>query len=311
MCFLLGTGIMILIAAVHLFVALEAGPVAIAEDTTNAPFNGQEGVLMFYIRYGYNIPTAGESDAFYVRIEAVSSNGSVHTKLTTTQSTRNPVWNEELFFSPREWQSFRIRVLSSDGTPAGPLVTVPLLEQSRTIDRVKHCIDADCNGYVMYNYKVLKSVRGQLQIRLRQKAGKRRPGSSPKTSVTVSTMTPSGSFTSHTLKKANTWINIRGCSFTNLIKVGINTITTNSVVQTDTQFIDISPGLFTYCLPDVSFICRTFAPQRLEIRFTPDSNDCDLNPCLNGGTCIDDCGRDHCLCTSSFTGSLCQYKISD
>ena len=138
------------------------------------------------------------------------------------------------------------------------------------------------------------------------KTGKAKPS---RQSIVLTTTIPSGSFTSNTLEKANRWITISGCSFVDLIKFDIID-TDDSLAQTqESQFIDISAGHRTYCLPDVSFICRTYSPQRLDIRLTPDRDECDYyNPCLNGGTCIDGCGTYACSCSSSFTGSLCQYE---
>ena len=276
----------------------------------NCPGPGEQGHLMFYIQYGHNIKTDqyGESDAYYVKIEAVSSEGSVFTKLTSTK--RNPTWNEAVFFGDREWQFFRIRVWSSSREPAGDLVTVPLLDQSRTTRRLQHCTDASCSGYIMYHYKLYRLIHGRLEVRLReQEGGKTGKEKSSRQSIVLTTMTPSGSFTSYTLEKANRWITISGCSFADLVKFDIID-TDDSLAQTqDSQFIDISAGHCTYCLPDVSFICRTYSPQRLDVRLTPDRDECDYyNPCLNGGTCIDGCGTYACSCSSSFTGSLCQYE---
>lgn len=41
----------------------------------------------------------------------------------------------------------------------------------------------------------------------------------------------------------------------------------------------------------------------------PDGNECSNNPCQNGGTCVDGCAQYTCLCTSSYTGSQCQYRV--
>ena len=38
------------------------------------------------------------------------------------------------------------------------------------------------------------------------------------------------------------------------------------------------------------------------------SQRCDPNPCLNGGTCIEEAGSFRCNCTNQFTGSICRLK---
>ena len=37
----------------------------------------------------------------------------------------------------------------------------------------------------------------------------------------------------------------------------------------------------------------------------PDINECDPNPCLNGGTCVDSIGSYTCQCVSGFGGDDC------
>ena len=280
------------------------------------PGPGQQGLLMFYIRYGHNISTKayGTSDP-YVSIKAISSNGSEYIKESATKrDSRNPTWNEELFFPETEWQFFKIRVWdlrdNNEYDPRAMSVTVPLLDKPRTSNMNKYCINTACSGYIMYDYKLLGIVYGRLEVRLREtpsgekislaESGSRQP------TVTVTTISPDGSSSSYTLTKSNRWVTIRGCSFAEKITVDIE----GAAVQTNgPQFIQISPGLHTYCLPDVSFLCRAYAPQRLDVRLIPDGDECQPNPCLNGGTCTDGCATYSCSCPDSFIGNQCQKRI--
>ena len=41
-----------------------------------------------------------------------------------------------------------------------------------------------------------------------------------------------------------------------------------------------------------------------------DINDCDPNPCLNGGLCQDMIGKYECICDDRFSGKECQGKIT-
>lgn len=41
-----------------------------------------------------------------------------------------------------------------------------------------------------------------------------------------------------------------------------------------------------------------------------DGDECSPNPCQNGGTCVDGCAEYTCLCTPTYTGPQCQYRVS-
>lgn len=38
-------------------------------------------------------------------------------------------------------------------------------------------------------------------------------------------------------------------------------------------------------------------------------NECDSNPCLNGGQCIDHIGGFSCQCTKGYQGKRCHIKV--
>lgn len=40
-------------------------------------------------------------------------------------------------------------------------------------------------------------------------------------------------------------------------------------------------------------------------------NECESNPCQNGGECIDHIGSYECRCTKGFSGNRCQIKVSE
>lgn len=39
---------------------------------------------------------------------------------------------------------------------------------------------------------------------------------------------------------------------------------------------------------------------------SPDINECESQPCLNGGECIDQVANFTCVCPAAFTGTLCE-----
>ena len=54
--------------------------------------------------------------------------------------------------------------------------------------------------------------------------------------------------------------------------------------------------------------CRAgFAGDNCEINI----NDCDVNPCFNSGTCIDEVNSFRCMCVPGFIGDLCQDNVDD
>ena len=171
-------------------------------------------------------------------------------------------------------------------------------------------VNTNSSRYVMYDYRLLGIVYGRLDVRLREtpsretissaESGSRQP------TVTVTTISPDGSSSPFTLTKSNRWVTMTGCSFAENITVDIE----GAAVQTrESQLIEILPGLRTYCLPDVSFVCRDYAPQRLDVKLIPDGDECQSNPCLNGGTCTDGCATYSCSCPDSFIGNQCQKRI--
>ena len=48
--------------------------------------------------------------------------------------------------------------------------------------------------------------------------------------------------------------------------------------------------------------------QSLSVRiFTSDVNECDSNPCRNGGTCVDAMSKYTCSCKTGFSGTHCEH----
>ena len=280
------------------------------------PGPGQQGLLMLYIRYGHNIATKayGTSDP-YVSIKAISSTGAEYIKDSAIKiDSHYPTWNERLFFPEAEWQFFKIRVWDlhdyDEYDPRAMSVTVPLLDKPRTSNMNKYCINTACSGYILYDYKLLRPAIGTLQLRIRE--APIRPVDQGGISWTqlvntpqnikVVAYSPSGTTTSQTLTTSNTWVTMKECSFAGLIRLEVG-----SPETPDPQFIEIPRRRRTYCLPDVSSSCSSTST-KLQVRLIPDGDECQPNPCLNGGTCTDGCVTYSCSCPDSFTGNRCQYR---
>ena len=44
------------------------------------------------------------------------------------------------------------------------------------------------------------------------------------------------------------------------------------------------------------------------ITILTETNECQSNPCQNGGTCVDDVDKFTCLCPNAYAGTFCQGK---
>ena len=120
---------------------------------------GITGSLRVHIRNGQSLPDtdpAGDTSDPYVKITAVDSSGIKHTRSTTMKSdTTSPNWNENLNFSNREWQFFRIQVWDDDGSVDDEMSiseTVVVTPGAYTNLRHNSRLDSSTNGYVSFDY---------------------------------------------------------------------------------------------------------------------------------------------------------------
>ena len=270
------------------------------------PGEGQEGLLMVYIRQGQNIVEDASSSNLYVKVKAISSDGSEYIMQTSAkQGTANPTWNEELFFRDREWQFFRIQVWNSyTSTSVGMSVTVPLLGQAS--DRRKYCANTACNSFIRFDYIVASLHHGTLQLTSRIDFRILRPGlGSPvepdihipifepySTTLKVTAYKPNGLNASQRLFH-DIPSTIPGCEFYQLLKVKVMDGRSRT-----SSFIPISPGRNSH----------NIGLTRLTVHLTSYTDECNP-PCIDGGTCITTppCNSATCSCPSPYTGSYCQY----
>ena len=195
------------------------------------PGEGQEGLLMVYIRHGVNLDDM-DTFAQYVRVKAITASGVEYSMKTShKQGTKNATWNERLIFSDQEWQFFRIRAWYSDigdDDAMGMSVTVPLLNQSSTLTERRYCANTSCSRYVVFDYQLLPTFRGSLRVKVRYASNL--PDTDPiNLHVCVGALRSDGSPTSRTTtaKKGtrnptwNTWLTMDGCDFARQISVQV------------------------------------------------------------------------------------------
>ena len=70
---------------------------------------------------------------------------------------------------------------------------------------------------------------------------------------------------------------------------------------------DIEPGTHTDQKHCVQNSCSGYL--QFNYYLLPDTNSCAVNPCRNGGTCIEGCRTFTCQCPGSYSGSRCQHRL--
>ena len=236
------------------------------------PGEGQEGLLILYIRNGVNLEDtdwfAGDPDP-YVRVKAITASGVEYSMETSHKlGTENPTWNERLVFSGQEWQFFRIRVWDSDigdDDAMGMSVTVPLLNQPSTLTERRYCANTGCSRYVRYDYQLVPTFRGSLRVKVRSASNL--PDTDPDPYVRVGALRSDGSPTSQrtSTKKGtrnptwNTWLSMDGCDFARQISVQVfDDDLLFDDEMSDIEYIDIPTGSQTGIRHCVTPDCSSF-----------------------------------------------------
>lgn len=63
---------------------------------------------------------------------------------------------------------------------------------------------------------------------------------------------------------------------------------------------------FMYLYKHYLNICAGFSGELCNFEY----NECESNPCLNGGQCSDHIGEFSCKCTAGYTGNRCHIKVN-
>ena len=296
----------------------------------SCPGNGEQGVLVVYIRNGrnlgninsiFNADLIGAPDP-YVKITAVSSTGGIYDKKTShQQGTRSPTWNERVYFGDNEWQFFRLRVWDNDkfrDDKMSMLQTFPLLNRRQATSQ-HLCANTACNSYVRFDYELLTLVRGHLKVKIRY--ARNLPDTDPIWNdpdpyVNVSVIKPDGNEYS---KKTDTKRGTRNPTWNTLLDmrnggcewVGFKV----QIWDDDISFDDrMSDQIHIYAMSGYHSNIKICASNScsgylyIDYDLIPDRKVCSTNPCLNGGTCNDLCNRYTCSCPGSYTGDRCEHR---
>lgn len=285
----------------------------------SCPNYGERGFLMVYIRYNDGLDLANAESRPYVRVIAVGSSGWEFKRRTTGQNSGDPTWNQWLYFSYHYWQFFRIRIWDENSSPSEPLSmseTVPLLNRGRFSTGRIHCINTTCDRFINYDYKLSIPVYGHLQIYIRY--AKNLPNTTepimPYVRVTALHYSGSQHIKTTTSKNSsnptwNEWLDTENdwCWWVAFqVQIWDNNTLRQDENISDPQPIDVFSGYHTsikHCISNSD--CN--AHLILDYVMEPDGDECDPNPCLHGGTCIDKCVSYTCSCERPYTGPNCEY----
>ena len=291
----------------------------------SCPGRGEQGFLMVYVRYASNLEYTDKNP--FVQITAVNSTGDKLYKKTSSKSnTNSPIWNEWVYFSNSEWQFFRIQVLNqnSDDEIISMSQTVPLLGQTRNATWQKYCTNTACSGYVWFDYKYsAPPVQGRLKVYIRYAHNLTAAAdivSDPDPYVQVTAVRSDGSkyVKTSSIKERNQnptwnmWLDMHdgGCEWAFLVVQVFDSVpgAGEDHAISNTQIIDIHTGNHSDIKHCTSFSCSQYL--YFDYLLTPIKSKCSSHPCLNGGTCNDECsGGYSCDCPSSYTGTHCEQRI--
>ena len=289
------------------------------------PGTGERGFLVFRARYGCSLRDTdswlADDPEPYIKFTAVDSSGGHYSRNSSVKSnTRNPSWNEWVPVSDREWYFFRIQVWDEDyGSDDMMTFSETFIVENGNHYAVKHCENTACNGYVVFDYRLITLIkRGKLQFYIRYAHNLQdtyypywndpdpyvrvRAGYSTGDVASQSTLIMGGT----TNPTWNQWLYF-SCSSYVYFEIQIwnedSWFTGSDDAMSDKEFIFVQSGTHNnqrhnahgsgYLIYDYNFIV--------------DGNECSPNPCRNGGTCIDQCSSYRCNCRSGYGGTNCEY----
>ena len=289
----------------------------------SCPMPGEQGTLVVYIKNGRNLENTDiTSDADpYVKVTAVSSSGENKYKKTLTQSNNlNPIWNEWLYFSNRQWQFFRISVWDDDygyhsDDPMSMSETIPILNRGRFATGQTHCANTICDGFIKYDYEILKPVCGNLQVNIQYAHNLTDQDGTPtviEPYVVITAVRPNGTYYSKRTESKQSTANPVWNQLLNMQNGG------SEWVAFHVQIWDVNGGsaksisspeaiaVFSernssihHC---ISSSCSSYLS--LDYNLTIECN------CQNGGTCNCTGCECTCVCENPYTGTQCEHKES-
>lgn len=304
---------------------LSVGDIQQANILYNCPKSGVKGVLIVNIINGQSLPDTDpilNSPNPYVTIIAVDSSGMKYNRATAVQNgALSPAWNEYLTFPERDWQFFRIQTWDDDG-----LFVLDPMSVSETIvvtpgehNGLKHYswLNSFSFGFVSFDYSLHQPIAATLTVTVRYAEDLWDTDpifNDPDPYVTVKALSSVGSYALSTLPVYGT----QNPTWNVIMNFGCQTWVKRIFLQVwdeDSVYGDSDDAMSMQEMKVIEFGSHqndnhtTYGNGYLvyDYNFVLDDDDCNPNPCQNGGICVDGCASYSCQCPSNYTGTNCEY----
>ena len=289
----------------------------------DCPGNTVTGVLLLHAINGASLPDTDPAfnapDPYVKFTLSDSRNVKQYRQTQVIAGTTSPRWDEWIFVPERDWLFFRLQVWDQDGFLTG---NDDVMSLSQTVavraglhQNLRHCTDIRCSGYVDFEYRLIETVKGTLQVNIRY--ARNLPDTDPAFNapdpyVNILAKKSTGEAVTRTTSTRNgrqdpNWNQLLDLGCTNWAYFELQVwdsdgfLTGGDDAMSDKETIYVEPGHHQ------SLQHRTHNSGFLiyDYNLIRDGNDCIANPCHNGGTCHDGCNSFTCSCTGGFIGDTC------
>lgn len=291
----------------------------------SCPKQGVQGFLMYRVRRGTSLPDTdpvlNDPDP-YVKFTSIDSDKNQYVRQTSVISgTTNPEWNEWILLVEKEWQFFRISVFDDDSFLTfedDPMtISETIVTKIGQHLNLRHCEDSNCHGYVTFDYHLLSLHTARLQIKIRyaQNLDDTDPiFNSPDPYVRIEATRSTGAvqtkksniISGTTDPSWNQWIHYdcqRWAAFQIQVWDDDSGFTGADDAMSDKELIVVQPGHHM----TLRHTSHGSGQLVYDYNLIVDGNECNPNPCQNGGTCRDGCSSYTCVCQSGYGGTNCHY----
>ena len=228
----------------------------------------------------------------------------------------------------REWNSFRVRVWDDDSFPGFPAYGDDSMSVSETFlvepghhYNLKHCNSPACSGYILFDYHLLTLVPGKFQFYIRYTHNlytdnQTLNDTGPDPYIRIQVTQANGEIvTMNSASKGGTlypnWnesinFDCRKWAFfeIQLLDNNLNTGADNAISSKELVFLQSGHHSQRHNASENGYLVYDYS-------FVVNGNECDPNPCQNGGTCINECSNSQqCSCPLGYNGTYCEHPAT-
>ena len=313
--------------------SLSTRDIAQANALYNCQNTGVRGFLLYRAKYGHNLRDTdgawfGDPDP-YIEFTSIDLNKNrIKQRSSDKPETRNPIWNEWVPVREREWNSFRVRVWDDDSFPGFPAYGDDSMSVSETFlvepghhYNLKHCNSPACSGYILFDYHLLTLVPGKFQFYIRYTHNlytdnQTLNDTGPDPYIRIQVTQANGEIvTMNSASKGGTlypnWnesinFDCRKWAFfeIQLLDNNLNTGADNTISSKELVFLQSGHHSQRHNASENGYLVYDYS-------FVVNGNECDPNPCQNGGTCINECSNSQqCSCPLGYNGTYCEHPAT-